>query len=314
MHRIAAGDLSEPIALKPGSEGSLLHAMKSMQGQLSDVIGGVHHAVTEVSHAVDALSQGNQALAERTMRQAASLQASASSVEEITASVRHNAESAEHARELAQQSSRQAESGSRAVADAVGTMSEVSQRARKIVEITALIDGIAFQTNILALNAAVEAARAGEQGRGFSVVAGEVRVLAQRAAAASREIKSLIEDSARHIETGAQHVNAAGAAMDELVASVRRVGEYIEHISTASQEQRQGIELVNHAVSELESDTQQNHVMVEEAGQAARALQDVARELGRAVGQFKLEPVALPTPSAPAHVVDVMPRVPLLTA
>jgi len=288
VQRIADGDLSQPIVLRPDTQGSLLHAMNAMQDQLSQVIGNVNHAVAEVRYAVDGISRGNHALAERSQRQAASLQASAASVDEITASVRRNAESAGQARELAQQASAQADIGSRAVANAVGTMSEISERARKIVEITTLIDGIAFQTNILALNAAVEAARAGEQGRGFSVVAGEVRVLAQRAGAASKEIKALIDDSAKRIEIGAVHVNAAGASMDELVASVRRVNEYIEGISTASIEQRQGIELVNRAVSELDASTQENHVMVEQAGQAAQALQGVARQLGDAVGQFKL--------------------------
>jgi methyl-accepting chemotaxis protein len=288
VQRVASGNLSEPVQLRDGTEGSLLHAMQAMQTQLASVIGGVRQAVQEVHHAADDISHGNTTLAESCARQTANLQASASSIEALNISVRDNAQSAEQARAVASQANQNADVGSRAVADAVSTMGEISERARKIVEITALIDGIAFQTNILALNAAVEAARAGEQGRGFSVVAGEVRILAQRASTAAKDIKTLIDDSAQRIEVGARHVNAAGAAMDDLVASVKQVGEHIANIAAASRLQQTGIDQVNSAVGDLDTSTQQNHQVVEQAGMAAQALQSVARQLGDAVGQFHL--------------------------
>ena len=289
VQRIASGNLSEAVSVHRDAQGSLLGAMKGMQEQLAHVIGDVHQAAHEVRHAADDIRQGNAALAERSSRQAANLQSSAASVDELTASVRHNADNAGQARELSKHAIHHADEGSQAVAHAVSAMGEVSERARKIVEITSLIDGIAFQTNILALNAAVEAARAGEQGRGFSVVAGEVRVLAQRAGAASKEIKALIEDAAERITVGAKHVNTAGEAMDGLVASVRQVGDLISEISVASSEQREGIELVNRSVSELDAATQENHAMVEQAGRAAQALQAVAMQLSEAVDQFQLQ-------------------------
>ena len=289
VQRIAGGDLSEPVQLHDNSQTSLLYAMKGMQAQLADVIGDVRQAVGQVHRAADEISEGNQTLAERSLRQAASLQASASSIDELTASVRSNADSASQAHALASRASHDADTGGRAVAQAVDAMGQISERARKIAEITTLIDGIAFQTNILALNAAVEAARAGEQGRGFTVVAGEVRTLAQRAGAAAKEIKTLIEDSTERIEAGARHVNAAGDAMNHLVDSVKQVGQFIAHISTASADQRQGIEQVNHAVAELDTSTQQNHALVEQAGQAAQALQSVAQQLDAAVGKFRLD-------------------------
>jgi methyl-accepting chemotaxis protein len=293
VQRLASGNLSEPVQLSEGTPGSLLHAMQGMQTQLASVIGGVRQAVQQVHQAADGISQGNETLTESCARQTASLQASASSIEALNISVRDNAQSAEQARAVASQANQNADAGSRAVADAVSTMGEISERARKIVEITALIDGIAFQTNILALNAAVEAARAGEQGRGFSVVAGEVRTLAQRAGSAAKDIKALIDDSAQRIEVGAHHVNAAGAAMEDLVASVKQVSEHIANIAAASRLQQAGIDQVNSAVADLDASTQQNHQVVEQAVLAAQALQSVARQLGDAVGQFRLNDAAL---------------------
>ncbi len=300
VQRVASGNLSEPVQLRDGTEGCLLHAMQGMQAQLANVIGGVRQAVQEVHHAADDISHGNATLAESCARQTANLQASASSIEALNIAVRDNAQSAEQARAVASQANQNADVGSRAVADAVSTMSEISERARKIVEITALIDGIAFQTNILALNAAVEAARAGEQGRGFSVVAGEVRTLAQRAGTAAKDIKTLIDDSAQRIEVGARHVNAAGAAMEDLVASVKQVGEHIANIAAVSKKQQAGIDQVNSAMAELDTSTQQNHQVVDQAGQAAQALQSVARQLGEAVGQFHLRDATLAIPLTPA--------------
>jgi methyl-accepting chemotaxis protein len=298
VKRIAGGDLSQPVQLNDSGQGSLLYAMRGMQDQLARVIGDVRGAVNQVARAADDINGGNQALAERSMHQAAELQSSAASIGALTTSVRHNAESAEQARALSSRASQDADEGSLAVADAVNTMGEIAERARKIVDITALIDGIAFQTNILALNAAVEAARAGEQGRGFNVVASEVRSLAKRAGVAAKDIKVLIDDSAEHIATGVQQVSAAGAAMNKLVVSVKQVGEFVGHISTVSAEQREGIEQVNRTVAELDASTQQNHTLVEQAGQASQALQAVARQLDATVGQFSLGGMAPPDAAA----------------
>jgi methyl-accepting chemotaxis protein len=292
VQRIAGGDLSVPVVLNGPDRSSLLHAMHGMQGWLCEVIGEVREAVQRVHLAADAIGQGNHTLAERSGRQAESLQASAASIDELSAAVRSNADSAEQARVLAQRASEEADEGGRAVAEAVAAMGEISERARKIVEITALIDGIAFQTNILALNAAVEAARAGEQGRGFTVVAGEVRTLAQRAGVAAKEIKALIDDSAERIEAGARHVNEAGEVMHHLVDSVKQVGEHIAQITTASAEQRQGIEHVNVMVTELSGHTQDNHRLVAQAGEASRTLQQVAAQLDVAIGRFRLDGTA----------------------
>ena len=289
VHRIASGDLSTPVRLRDASSASLLAAMSEMQHGLSAVIGDVRQAVQRVHTAAGAIGDGNSLLSERSERQKESLHASAASIDELTRSVRSNADSAEQARKLAAQASVAADDGGRAVADAVTAMGQISERARKIVEITSLIDGIAFQTNILALNAAVEAARAGEQGRGFNVVAGEVRSLAQRASAAAKEIKTLIDDSAERIDAGARHVNEAGVVMGRLVDSVKQVGQHIEQISGASAEQRRGIEHVNAMVSELTGHTDDNHALVAEAGQASQTLQQVARQLDEAVGRFRLD-------------------------
>ncbi|RZJ13149.1 MAG: methyl-accepting chemotaxis protein [Rubrivivax sp.] len=289
VQRIAGGDLSVPVQLKEQDERSLLFAMRGMQGRLSEVIGEVRDAVHQVNDAAGSIGQGNAMLSERSERQRQSLHASAASIDHLTASVRSNADSAEQARKLASRASSAADEGGKAVADAVSAMAAISDRARKIVEITSLIDGIAFQTNILALNAAVEAARAGEQGRGFSVVAGEVRSLAQRASAAAKDIKTLIDDSAGRIEDGSRHVNAAGAVMSNLVDAVKQVGHHVDQISTASAEQRSGIEHVNTMVAELSGHTEDNHKLVAEAGQASQLLQQVADQLGVAVGRFRLD-------------------------
>ncbi|MFG6467393.1 methyl-accepting chemotaxis protein [Roseateles sp. BYS87W] len=289
VQRIAGGDLSVPVQLKAPDQRSLLFAMHGMQGRLSEVIGEVRDAVHRVHDAVGAIGDGNAMLSERSERQRQSLHASAASIDQLTASVRSNADSAEQARRLANRASAAADEGGRAVANAVEAMAAISDRARKIVEITSLIDGIAFQTNILALNAAVEAARAGEQGRGFNVVAGEVRSLAQRASAAAKEIKTLIDDSADRIEDGSRHVNAAGAVMSHLVESVKQVGHHVDQISTASVEQRSGIEHVNTMVAELSGHTEDNHKLVAEAGEASQLLRQVAEQLGVAVGRFRLD-------------------------
>jgi methyl-accepting chemotaxis protein len=288
VQRIAGGDLSLPVELARGDNDSLLSAMQGMQTQLSHIIGDVRTSVTQVNSTTHDIASGCTELREHMAHQVGSLEDTASRIEQLTDSVRHNAESAQQADRLASGATAEAENGGRAVAQAVATMDEINQSARKIVEITAVIDGIAFQTNILALNAAVEAARAGEAGRGFAVVASEVRNLAQRAGAAAKEIKLLIDDSVTRIDTGSQYAHAAGEAMTNLVASVKRVGDLIAEISTASSEQRSDIERVNDAIAELKNVTHQNAELVQNAEQAAHALQDVALHLDRSVSLFKL--------------------------
>ena len=288
VQRIAGGDLSLPIALERGGNDSLLAAMQGMQTQLSQIIGDVRTSVTQVNSTTHDIASGCTELHEHMAHQVGSLEDSASRIEQLTESVRHNAESAQQADRLASDATSEAESGGHAVSQAVVTMDEINQSARKIVEITAVIDGIAFQTNILALNAAVEAARAGEAGRGFAVVASEVRNLAQRAGAAAKEIKVLIDDSVTRINTGSQYAHAAGAAMTNLVASVKHVSGLIAEISTASIEQRSEIEHVNDAIAGLKNVTHQNAELVQNAAHAANALQDVALRLDRGVSLFKL--------------------------
>ncbi|OWW18981.1 methyl-accepting chemotaxis protein [Noviherbaspirillum denitrificans] len=288
VQRIAGGDLSLPITLERGGSDSLLAAMQGMQAQLSQIIGDVRTSVTQVNATTSDIASGCTELSGHMTHQVGSLEDTASRIEQLTESVRHNAESAQQADRLAAGATSEAESGGHAVSQAVVTMDEINQSARKIVEITAVIDGIAFQTNILALNAAVEAARAGEAGRGFAVVASEVRNLAQRAGAAAKEIKALIDDSVTRIDTGSQYAHAAGAAMTNLVASVKRVSGLIAEISTASTEQRGEIEHVNEAIAGLKNVTNQNADLVQNAAHAANALQDVALRLDHSVSLFKL--------------------------
>ena len=288
VQRIAGGNLSLPIKLERGGNDSLLAAMKGMQTQLSQIIGDVRTSVTQVNSTTRDIAAGCTELSEHMTHQVGSLDDTASRIEQLTESVRHNSESAQQADRLASGATAEAESGGQAVSQAVVTMDEINQSARKIVEIIAVIDGIAFQTNILALTAAVEAARAGEAGRGFSVVASEVRNLAQRAGAAAKEIKTLIDDSVTRINTGSQYAHAAGAAMTNLVASVKNVSGLIAEISTASFEQRSEIERVNDAIAGLKGVTHQNAGLVQNAAHAANALQDVALRLDRSVSLFKL--------------------------
>jgi methyl-accepting chemotaxis protein len=209
-------------------------------------------------------------------------------MEELTSTVQQNADNVRQANELANAASSVAVKGGDVVAEVVGTMGSINASSRKIVDIIGVIDGIAFQTNILALNAAVEAARAGEQGRGFAVVASEVRNLAQRSAAAAKEIKGLIGDSVDKVEAGSKLVNAAGATMDEVVASVKRVTEIMSEIALAGQEQSSGIAQVNQAIAQMDQVTQQNAALVEEAAAAADSMQEQARQLSVVVSTFKL--------------------------
>ncbi len=249
----------------------------------------VKSAVDSISTAAKEISAGNADLSHRTEQQAASLEETASSMEELASTVKQNADNAKQANQMALTASDVASKGGNVVQQVVETMVSINESARKIVDIISVIDGIALQTNILALNAAVEAARAGEQGRGFAVVASEVRNLAQRSAAAAKEIKGLIGDSVEKVEDGSKLVSEAGKTMNEIVASVKRVADIMADISAASAEQSSGIDQVNHAVTQMDEVTQQNAALVEEAAAAAESLEEQADTLAQTVSQFRLE-------------------------
>jgi methyl-accepting chemotaxis protein len=303
--RIADGDLGTDVQLRPGDETSLLFAMKSMRDRLARIVGEVRQSTDAIASASGEIASGNLDLSSRTEEQASSLEETASSMEELTSTVKQNADNARQANVLAQSASTVAGQGGDVVAQVVQTMGSINDSSKKIVDIITVIDGIAFQTNILALNAAVEAARAGEQGRGFAVVAGEVRTLAQRSAAAAKEIKSLIGDSVDKVETGTRLVDQAGSTMHEVVASIQRVTDIMAEISAASQEQTSGIEQINQAISQMDDVTQQNAGLVEEAAAASEALQNQASKLAELVSVFRLDdraPVAArAAPAAPVR-------------
>ena len=285
---ISAGNLDTDIPLRPGDKTSLLYAMKHMQQNLSDIIGQINQAAETIATASTQIASGNEDLSSRTEQQASSLEETASSMEQITSTVLQNAENAKQANQLAASASDVAVRGGQVVSQVVETMNSINESSKKIVDIISVIDGIAFQTNILALNAAVEAARAGEQGRGFAVVAAEVRTLAQRSAAAAKEIKQLIGDSVHKVESGTKLVDEAGKTTDQIVTSVQRVTDFMSEIAAASQEQSSGIEEVNQAVMQMDHVTQQNAALVEEAAAAAESMQEQARNLVQAVAVFKL--------------------------
>ncbi|MFY2025912.1 methyl-accepting chemotaxis protein [Achromobacter xylosoxidans] len=287
--RIAGGDLTTRVDVQSTNEiGVLMAAIKRMQESLTRTVAIVRRGVDEINVGSREISAGNTDLSSRTEQQAASLEETAASMEELASTVKQNADNARQANQLAASASDVAERGGSAVAEVVNTMQGISASSRKISEIVSVIDGIAFQTNILALNAAVEAARAGEQGKGFAVVAGEVRSLAQRSAQAAKEIKGLIEDSVSKVGAGSQQVERAGATMQEIVASVKRVTDIMGEISAASEEQSSGIDQVNRAVSQMDEVTQQNAALVEEAAAAAGSLQEQAQRLAEAVAVFKI--------------------------
>ena len=286
---VAAGDLRTEVRADSADEiGDLLRALQLMQGNLCNIVGKVRIGTETIHVAASEIASGNLDLSSRTEEQASSLEETAASMVQLTSTVKQNNDNAEQACQLADAASSVAQRGGAAVEQMVQTMGSINESSRKIVDIIGVIDGIAFQTNILALNAAVEAARAGEQGRGFAVVASEVRNLAQRSAAAAKEIKELIGDSVGRVEAGSRLVGQAGTTMNEVVASVQRVTAIIGEISLASGEQRDGIEQISTAINNMDSVTQQNAALVEQAAAAADALEQQAASLQDAVSIFKL--------------------------
>jgi methyl-accepting chemotaxis protein len=269
--------------------------------QLSGIVGRIQHAASSINLAASEIATGNQDLSQRTEQQAANLEETAASMEELTSTVRQNAESARQANQLAIGAHKVASHGGDVVGQVVTTMSAIEGSSKKIADIISVIDGIAFQTNILALNAAVEAARAGEQGRGFAVVASEVRTLAQRSAAAAKEIKDLIAASVENVTEGSQLVRQAGTTMGEIVSSVQRVTDIMAEISAASQEQSAGIEQVNQTVMQMDETTQQNAALVEEATAAARSMEEQADQLTAAVAVFRMDTTTSVAAKAPAR-------------
>jgi methyl-accepting chemotaxis protein len=287
---VAAGDLSHRLEADTKDEtGALLRALGHMNDSLARIVSEVRSGTDTIGTASGEISAGSLDLSSRTEQQAASLEETAASMEQLTGTVRQNADNARQANQLAITASRVAVDAGSVVGQVITTMGSINESSRKIVDIIGVIDGIAFQTNILALNAAVEAARAGEQGRGFAVVASEVRTLAQRSAAAAKEIKGLIGDSVEKVDAGTRLVDQTGATMEQVVGAIQRVTDIMAEIASASQEQIQGIEQVNQAIGLMDESTQQNAALVEESAAAAGALQDQAQRLAGLVNVFKLD-------------------------
>lgn len=289
IERIAAGDLTMADEPTGRSEiGRLSHHLQQMQHALQQTVGAVRQGAEEIYRGTSEITAGNTDLSSRTEQQAAAIEQTAASMEQLTATVKQNADNAHHASKLAEDASGKASRGGQMVSGVVQTMGNISTSSKKISEITAVINSIAFQTNILALNAAVEAARAGEQGRGFAVVASEVRTLASRSAQAAKEIEGLIGASVSLIEQGSEEVIAAGSTMNEIVDAVKRVTDIMLDIAAASDEQSRGIVQVSQAISEMDRVTQQNASLVEEASAAAASLEEQAARLTQAVDAFRL--------------------------
>jgi methyl-accepting chemotaxis protein len=304
VNRVQLNDLTERVPLedKTGDIQDLCAGVNGVVDTMANVVAGILEASGTIATAAREISMGNTDLSQRTEEQAASLEQTAASLEQLTSTVRQNADNAQQANKLASSASEVAVKGGHVVTDVVRTMAGISDASRKIADIIGVIDEIAFQTNILALNAAVEAARAGDQGRGFAVVAAEVRNLAQRSANAAKEIKSLISESAGKVESGSRLVAAAGATMEEIVQSVKRVTDIMAEISAASKEQSNGIEEVNTAVTQMDKITQQNAALVEQAAAAAKSMEDQTDGLAGMVASFKLVDAPAPPTRKPVVV------------
>ena len=309
--RIASGDLGTRLEQEgSGDQALLMRAMQEMNDKLVAMIVDVRSGSETISSGAGEIASSSLDLSARTEQQAASLEETASSMEELTSTVKQNADHAHQASKLAVSASEVAVKGGEVVSEVVGTMASINESSRRIAEIIGVIDGIAFQTNILALNAAVEAARAGEQGRGFAVVAAEVRNLAQRSAAAAREIKELIDDSVDKVTAGTQLADKAGHTMNEVVSSVKRVTEIIGEIAAASAEQTAGIEQVNQAIAAMDQATQQNSALVEESAAAAASMRDQAGALKHTIGAFVLD-TEHTRPAAQIHLIASNPGQPV---
>jgi methyl-accepting chemotaxis protein len=289
---IAAGNLRVDVPVEAGDSTSLMAGLASMRDSLSGIVGQVRYGTSAIGESIAVMTSEAQELSQRTESQAASLEETASSIEELTQGIQHSTENAEQANELAAQASAVARQGGEMVGQLVETMGAIDQASRRITDIIGVIDGIAFQTNILALNAAVEAARAGEQGRGFAVVAGEVRNLAQRSAAAAKEIKVLIDDSTGRVAQGSALAGKTGQTMQGIVAGIDRVSTIMNDIVSSSREQASGIAQVNQAITNMDASTQQNATLVEESAAATRAMQEQSLKLQELVSVFQAEAAA----------------------
>lgn len=288
IQRIAGGDFTQALSLKPGDDSSLLFAIEGMRQRLSETFGDIRASAEWVNVGAGQIASGNQDLAVRTDQQSAAIVETASSMEQLTQTVRHNADNAEAATQAAAQTCQRAQQGGEMMRDVESTMARIQESSRQMAEIVDMIDNIAFQTNILALNASVEAARAGSAGRGFAVVAEEVRNLASRSAEASRDIRALIGSSGEQIDSGAELTGRVGQAMAEIVSSVTSVSGLMEEIANASREQRSGIEQVNLAIAELDQVTGQNAALVQQTADASQSLVGQAKRLEAALAQYRV--------------------------